>query len=173
MPENYEFVTVWRFDAPIEKVWRELRHSERWHEWWKGVLSVTELSPGAENGVGSIRRSTWKSALPYKLVFDMEVTRVEEPHIIEARAFGELEGTGVWTLTAEGENMTHVSYDWKVKTTKAWMNYLAPIAKPFFRWNHDVIMGWGGAGLARRLGCRLLPSQASSKAISDLRFFWR
>jgi uncharacterized protein YndB with AHSA1/START domain len=156
MAEYYEFVTVWRLEAPLEKVWEQIKQSEHWHEWWKGVVRVVELKPGDADGLGSIRRSTWKSALPYTLEFDLEVTRVEPPHILEARAFGELDGIGLWTLTAENENITHVRYDWKVKTNKAWMNYLSPIAKPFFRWNHNIIMGWGGVGLAKRLGCNLL-----------------
>ena len=157
MAEYYEFVTVWRFDAPLEKVWETIRCSEKWNEWWTGVLRVEELKPGdAESGVGSIRRSTWKSKLPYTLEFDSEITRVEPMTTIEARAFGELEGTGIWTLTAENETTTRVRYDWKVKTTKKWMNLLAPLAKPFFKWNHNAIMNWGGEGLAKRLNCRLL-----------------
>jgi len=52
---------------------------------------------------------------------------------------------------ADGE-ITTVRYDWKVETTKQWMNLLAPIARPFFNWNHNVVMGWGGEGLAKRLG---------------------
>ncbi len=118
------------------------------------MIRVVELKPGDADGLGSIRRSTWKSALPYRLEFDLEVTRIEAPNILEARAFGELEGVGLWTLSAENEN-TRVRYDWKVKTTKGWMNYLAPLAKPFFRWNHDIIMGWGGKGLAKKLNCSL------------------
>jgi uncharacterized protein YndB with AHSA1/START domain len=153
---EYKFVTEWRFDAPLENVWNEIKHSERWPEWWQGVLSMAELKPGDENGVGSIRRSRWKSALPYTLEFDLEVMRVEPMSVLEARAFGELEGVGLWTLTAEDKNLTRVRYDWKVKTTKAWMNLLSPLAKPFFKWNHDVIMDWGGKGLAKRLGCKLL-----------------
>ncbi len=43
-------------------------------------------------------------------------------------------------------------YEWNVKTTKAWMNLLAPIAGPVFRWNHDTIMRWGEEGLKMRLG---------------------
>jgi hypothetical protein len=152
----YEFITVWRFDAPLESVWGEIEHSEDWHKWWKGVLKVVELKTGDKNGVGSIRRSTWKSVLPYKLEFDSEIVRVEPLKIIEARAFGELEGFGIWTFTAENENITRVQYDWKVKTTKPWMNYLAPVARTFFRWNHNVVMNWGGKGLARKLGCNLL-----------------
>ena len=47
--------------------------------------------------------------------------------------------------------LTTVRYDWKVETTKRWMNLIAPIARPLFSWNHDVVMGWGGEGLAKRL----------------------
>ena len=158
MPEYYEFVTIWRLDAPLEKVWDVIKASEKWHEWWKGVLRVVEIKKGDENGLGMISRSTWKSALPYKLEFDSEIVRIEPLKLIEARAFGELDGIGLWTFTAENENTTQVRYDWKVKTTKSWMNYLAPIAKPFFRWNHDTIMNWGGEGLAKRLNCKLLDS---------------
>ena len=80
----------------------------------------------------------------------METTRVEPPSIIEGRAIGELQGTGKWALSEEN-GLTTVRYDWKVETTKAWMNFLAPIARPFFSWNHDVVMGWGGEGLAKQL----------------------
>jgi uncharacterized protein YndB with AHSA1/START domain len=155
----YEFVTVWRFDAPIEKVWDAIKHSESWNEWWKGVLKVVELKKGDEEGVGSIRRSTWKSKLPYTLEFDSEIIKVEPMTRIEARAFGELEGTGIWTLSSETDGTTRVQYDWRVKTTKSWMNFIAPLAKPFFRWNHDVIMQWGGEGLAKKLNCKLLESK--------------
>jgi uncharacterized protein YndB with AHSA1/START domain len=156
---DYEFVTIWRFDAPIEKVWDAIKDSETWSDWWKGVLKVEQLKAGDAQGIGKIVRSTWKSKLPYKLIFDSEVIRVEPLNIIEARAFGELDGNGIWTLTAENANTTHVQYDWTVRTTKSWMNFLAPIAKPFFRWNHDTIMNWGGEGLANKLNCRLLESK--------------
>ncbi len=156
MPEYYEFVTVWRFDAPIERVWKEIKNSETWSDWWKGVVQVEELKAGDAEGVGKIVRSTWKSALPYKLIFDSEIVRVEHLKIIEARAFGELEGTGLWQFESKDENQTRVRYDWRVRTTKSWMNFLAPIAKPFFKWNHDVIMNWGGEGLAQKLNCKLL-----------------
>ncbi|MEA2376163.1 MAG: hypothetical protein QOD13_70, partial [Thermoleophilaceae bacterium] len=33
---------------------------------------------------------------------------------------------------------------------------LAPVARPVFEYNHDVVMRWGGEGLARRLGVELL-----------------
>ena len=154
---DYEFVTVWRFDAPLALVWQEIKNTETWPEWWKGVLRVEELQSGDARGVGKIIRSTWKSALPYTLEFDSEVVRVEDLKLIESRAFGELEGAGIWNFTAEDDaRATRVRYDWKVRTTKAWMNRLTPVAKPFFRWNHNVIMRRGGEGLAKKLNCKLL-----------------
>ncbi len=149
---DYEFVTIWDIPASVERVWEVIENADAWPEWWKGVISVTEISPGDENGVGSVRRTVWKSALPYKLSFDSEVIRVERHKLIEARAFGELDGVGVWQFDAANADHTRIRYDWTVKTTKVWMNILAPVARPFFRWNHDTIMHWGQLGLKRRLG---------------------
>ncbi|SRR5258707_1304532 len=64
---------------------------------------------------------TWKSRLPYRLIFDMETTRVEPMSIIEGRAIGELQGVGRWTITHEA-GVTTARYDWKVETTRPWMN---------------------------------------------------
>jgi uncharacterized protein YndB with AHSA1/START domain len=148
---SYEFITVWRVKAPLEMVWNEIYYSEKWPEWWRGVEEVTELKKGDDLGVGSIRRYTWKSTLPYRLRFDVETVRVEPMTVIEGIARGELSGRGVWNIKVEGEYVT-ASYDWQVDTTKAWMNLIAPLARPLFKWNHDIVMSWGAEGLARRLG---------------------
>ena len=147
---DYEFITIWQFEAPQDKVWDLVFHSEQWPQWWRGVEKVERLRDGDVNHVGAIHRYTWKSKLPYRLVFDMETIRVEPPATIEGRAIGELQGVGVWKLSNDGGRTT-VRYDWKVKTTKPWMNLLAPIARPFFKWNHDVVMDWGREGLEKKL----------------------
>ena len=149
---DYRFVTIWNIDAPLEAVWKLIEDADSWPEWWQGVLSVTKIEAGDRDGIGSIRRTLWKSALPYKLEFDSKVIRIERLKLIEARAFGELDGHGLWQFFPESDTRTRVQYDWQVKTTKAWMNVLAPIARPFFRWNHDTIMAWGEQGLKRQLG---------------------
>jgi len=148
---DYEFTSVWNIDAPLPAVWELIKNADTWPEWWRGVLSNVELTPGDADGIGSIRRSVWKSRLPYKLEFDSELLRIEHHRLIEVRAFGHLEGQGLWQFEELNEHSTRVQYDWTVKTNKAWMNLLAPIAKPLFRWNHDVIMRWGEEGLNRRL----------------------
>ena len=74
---------------------------------------------------------------------------------MSGEATGALAGQGHWRLF-EQDGVTAVTYEWNVRTTETWMNLLAPVARPVFAYNHDVVMRWGGEGLARRLGCRLL-----------------
>ena len=152
---HYEFVTTWCLDAPIERVWDVLYDSEHWPEWWRGVERVELREPGGPDRVGELSRFTWRSRLPYELEFDMRTTRVERPFLMEGSADGELAGEGRWRLF-EGGGLTAVTYEWNVRTTARWMNLLAPLARPVFAWNHDVVMRQGGEGLARRLGARLV-----------------
>jgi uncharacterized protein YndB with AHSA1/START domain len=152
---KYEFETKWRVHAPVEQVWQVILDSETWPDWWKGVLAVEVLERGDEQGQGGRARYVWKGALPYKLAFASVQTVFEPPYRLGIEAAGELQGQGLWHLTAESPTVTHVRYDWHVETTKAWMNLMAPLARPLFDWNHDVIMRWGAEGLARRLGVKV------------------
>jgi len=152
---HYSFTTLWRLDAPVAAVWTAVTEVERWPQWWRGVEAVVQLRPGDPAGVGAIHRYTWKSKLPYRLIFEMETTHVEPYRRLEGRAQGELQGTGCWSFDAAG-GVTTERYGWNVQTTQTWMNLLAPLARPLFAWNHDVVMAWGGAGLAQLLGARLL-----------------
>src|SRR5262245_17169362 len=151
MPAStYSFVTHWEVDAPIDAVWAELYRPIDWPRWWRGVLSVDQLEPGDADGLGSYYRIVMRSALPYRLRFNVRTTRLVRPTIIEAVSDGELKGIGLWTLTVQRAG-TAIRYDWNVEATKSWMRALAPIARPVFEWNHDVIMRWGLEGLEERL----------------------
>jgi hypothetical protein len=151
---DYRFVTTWCLDAPIDRVFAAIEDTARWPEWWSGVRAADLLEDGDEDGVGRLWRLVWRSRLPYDLAFESRVTRIERPYVLEGDADGELVGVGRWRLY-EGQG-TAVVYEWNVSTARAWMNHLAPVARPLFGWNHNVVMRWGGQGLARRLGARLL-----------------
>lgn len=152
---SFHLVTDWTFAAPREAVWRALLAPEEWPSWWRAVTKVERLAPGDANGVGAVRRMTWRTALPYTLTFDMRMTRVEPMTLIEGRAQGELTGLGRWTLFSPAGGSTAVRYEWIVEVTKPWQRLIAPLARPVFTWNHNVVMGWGHEGLARKLaaGC--------------------
>ena len=152
---EYRFLTTWLLEAERERVWDAIYDSERWPEWWRGVLEAEKLEEGDQAGVGQYGRYVWRSRLPYRVEFFILTTRVERPHLLEGEASGELEGVGRWRLF-EQDGITAVTYEWNVHTTRAWMNALAPVAKPIFEVNHDWVMRNGGQGLARLLGAELL-----------------
>lgn len=154
---TYSFLTTWVLEAERERVWDAIYDSERWPEWWRGVERAERLSPGDDRGLGQVGRYVWRGAIPYPVAFRIVTTRVERPALLEGDASGGLEGTGRWRLFAQG-SVTAVLYEWDVRTTKRWMNLIAPVARPVFEWNHDRVMRNGGLGLAERLGARLLAS---------------
>jgi hypothetical protein len=151
----YRFLTTWLLDAPPEPVFDAIYDSAAWPQWWPGVRRAELLEEGREDGVGRLWDYTWRSRLPYDLSFRSRVTAVQRPWRLEGDADGELVGTGHWRLY-QGPAGTAVVYAWNVSTSRAWMNRLAPIARPAFAWNHDAVMRQGGEALARRLGARLL-----------------
>jgi uncharacterized protein YndB with AHSA1/START domain len=155
---GYAFLTTWCLEAPREPIWEAIWDSERWPEWWRGVVAAEKLAPGDETGIGRVGRYTWRSRLPYDLEFEMTTTKVAKPHLLEGRAQGELAGIGRWRLfEQDGDSpVTAVLYEWHVSATKPWINMLTPIARPLFEWNHDWVMRNGGHGLAELLDCRLL-----------------
>jgi hypothetical protein len=138
-------------------VWEVIDDAMSWPEWWRGVVRVDQLEQGRPDKVGSRFEIEWRSRLPYPLAFEFTVDEVERPRTMKGRADGELAGTGRWRLF-EDAGVTAVLYEWNVHTTKRWMNMLGPLARPAFAWNHDVVMRWGGEGLARRVDGRLLAS---------------
>lgn len=152
---EYSFVTVWRIEAPIKSVCEVIYHSLEWPQWWSNVESVREISPGDRQGIGSVRRYTWRGRLPYRLTFDICVIRIEPLATIEGLASGDVEGKGRWSFTAN-DAITVVRYEWQVRTTPAWMNLLGLFARPFIQWNHNTVMRQGGEALARMLNARLV-----------------
>jgi len=152
---DYSFLTTWLLAAPREQVWEAIYDQASWPQWWRGVEEAEEVRPGDGDGVGAVARMAWKSLLPYRVRFEVTTTRVEPFHLMEGTAVGELAGVGRWRLY-EQDGATAVLYEWNVTTTRAWMNLLAPVARPVFEWNHDWVMKRGGEGIARLLACNLL-----------------
>jgi hypothetical protein len=148
---NYRFVTVSEIAVPVERAWIEISRPDGWATWWPGLTAVKEIEPGDEHGLGALEEFTFKSRLPYTLSFQGRITRIDPYKRMDVEAEGELEGVAVYELEDLGAS-TRMTLTWTVKTTKLWMNILAPVARPFFAWNHDVLMKAGARGLARKLG---------------------
>jgi hypothetical protein len=162
---EYRLLTHWYIEAPLSDVYDALLQSLRWPGWWRGLESVNETEPGRADGIGSVRRYTWKSPLSYKLNFAARATRIEPLAILEAEVSGDLVGTGLW-LFSHDDGVTTVTHRWHVRSTKHWMNALAPVARSVFEKNHRAVMQNGAEGLARLLGARLIKASHTTEAPS-------
>ncbi|HMU63787.1 MAG: SRPBCC family protein [Nitrosomonas sp.] len=150
MTAAFSFTTEWRFDAPHEMVCDAIIQCLDWPQWWLGAEQVEKLITGDSDGVGSVHRFTWKGKIPYHFTFTMRVTRYVPGVLLEGGAEGEVVGTGRWDFV-RANDITIVRYAWTVRTNRLWMNLLAPIARPIFKWNHDQVMRQGELGLAHWL----------------------
>ncbi len=152
---EFRFITLWFIEAPLDTVCDAIEHSLDWPQWWQGVEKVEELSPGDAEGIGSVRRYLWKGRLPYRVSFDIQVTRMQPLKMVEGIACGDVEGIGRWSFASK-DAMTIARYEWHIRPTALWMRLLTPLASPLFRWNHNFLMQHGAKGLARRLNARLI-----------------
>jgi hypothetical protein len=150
MPKKYLFTTTWKIQAPLQHVWDAIYYSEQWPEWWKDFTSVTEIEKGDENSIGSVRVYRLKSPAIYTLRFNLLLTKRMDHRYLEGNATGELEGTGAWKFKEQG-NITEVTCIWHVATNIKWMNAMAFLLKPIFRYNHGLVMKRGAYALAARL----------------------
>jgi carbon monoxide dehydrogenase subunit G len=144
---RYRLTTTWLLGAEREAVFDVVRDFERWPEWWPGVEQVALE--------GDEMEQQWRSRLPYAVRFRAVVDAIEPPERIEGRVEGALRGTGRCRLDEAPEGTT-VEFELEVETTEAWMNLVAPFARPVFVWNHSYLMRRGGEGIARRLGAPLV-----------------
>lgn len=168
---RYHFETMLDIGAAPQRVWDEVAAPTAWPSWWRWLQRVDVLSDGAADWVGRRHRFTFGTALPYTLSFDTRFVRVDPPTLIEVTAEGELEGRGQLLLAERAGGGTSVVYSWLVGTTRPWMNVVAPIARPLFSWNHDVLMRDFAAGLAQACDGPLLAIANRALAPSQPEFF--
>lgn len=156
---EYHLLTIWRINAPLPQVYDAIHDSTRWPDWWQGAEKVEPIADSGSDGIYSIRRYSWRGKLPYPVVFDIRATRIKKLVAIEGLASGDLEGKGHWHFSRQGP-VSVVRFEWHVRSTKWWMNLLAPVARSIFINNHVRLMTQGGEGLAALLHSPLVSQKS-------------
>ena len=136
---QFELTTEWRIRSSLGKAWEALSHSERWPQWWRGLECVVELDAGGKDGIGNLRRFSWKGMLPYQLTVDIRTTRIEPLRLIEGVASGDVTGVGIWVFAQEDE-LSVIRFTWNVRMETFWMKILACAARQLVCWNHYKVM---------------------------------
>lgn len=162
---DYRFVTEWKFDAPIGRVWTEVGDPLNWRLAWPGLEDVRALDPGAPPDPGATYELVFKSFLPYTLTLAARIDEHVEPRRIVMSTRGELEGTAEFDLE-EVDGATRTRLLWTTRTTKAWMNALSFLLRGLFEWNHDVLMRRAGNGVARRLGVEVRHGEGTAPPLA-------
>lgn len=141
---EYHFVSEWRVQSTVEEVSEILNDALDLPRWWPSVyLEVEELEPaGDADGLGRVIGLCTKGWLPYTLRWKFRITESRHPHGFSLQAFGDFEGTGVWTFRQEGE-FVDITYDWRIRADKPMLKALSFMLKPIFSANHRWAMARG------------------------------
>ncbi|MDR7185965.1 hypothetical protein J2X85_003001 [Microbacterium trichothecenolyticum] len=154
MSATYSFVSRWRVPASPERAWAELERMLRpgaGPRWWPALtlpMPPRRIVPG-ERMVLAVR-----SPLGYSLRVLLELRDIEPGRAIGASSEGDLRGSGLVTVDADGGAASVITFHWDVETRLAWMNASGWMLRPVFERAHAYVMRRGETGLRAALGGR-------------------
>jgi hypothetical protein len=148
---QYHFITEWRIISDCQTIYDLLGDAQALKRWWPAVyLDVSVRKDGDENGIGKLVDLYTKGWLPYTLRWSFEVTESKKPNGFAIKAFGDLEGKGIWTFIQDGE-YCRIIYDWNILGEKPLFKYFSFMLKPIFARNHYWAMKKGEVSLLLEL----------------------
>jgi hypothetical protein len=151
---EYHFITHWRVETTVEEITDVLKDATDLARWWPSVyLTVRELEPGDERGVGKVVDLYTKGWLPYTLRWKFRVTEIRDPHGFSLEAFGDFVGRGIWTFEQDGP-WVNATYDWLIRADKPLLRDYSFVMKPIFKRNHLWAMARGEESLRLELARR-------------------
>jgi hypothetical protein len=151
--DAYRLQYEWRIEGAIERVFHYLGHVTTFPLWW-GAVFLDAKSEAKDPFVGARATVRAKSRLPYVLDWDLVVTRLDAPRLIEldsrvslSRRM-ELTGSILYRLEQDGA-FVRVDTDQLMHPARPVPWPLRGLAGWLFRYNHGWAMARGEAGLQR------------------------
>ncbi len=144
---EYRLLAIWRIEVPLEAVYAAATTPRAGRTGGRACGKWSRLRPVTPMVSTSVIRYFWQGRLPYQMVFEVCATRIEKRVALEGTIHGDLEGVGRWHFNNEGA-VSVVRYEWYVRSTRWWMNLIAPFARSVFIRNHGIVMRQG-AGRTR------------------------
>jgi len=135
-------------DAPPERVWQIIEHSEHFESWWGWLEDFRLEGDGLEDG--TVLWGTVAPPVPYRMRLAVRLDRCERPHRIEATVHGDLEGRAVLELAPEAD-ATIAEVEWRIEMMQSSMRIAARVARPLLSWGHDRVVSMTVASFRRQL----------------------
>lgn len=148
---RYRFDRALTLAASAPDVFAALTATHDWPQWWPWLEDVTTIDGDPSDPQRRTQRFIVRAPGGYRVRVRGRFVVFEPPRRLVAELTGDLEGSGTLLLRTAGADATEVHYLLDVRTTKLWMNLLAPLAARVFARNHEVVVDEAFAGLARKL----------------------
>ena len=151
---DYHFLTRWRIRGGVDEVAAVIEDALALPRWWPDFFrSAEELAKGGAHGVGGTVEYTARGFLPYALRWRLHGEEADAPGYYRLSSSGDLEGTGIWRLAQDGEEVD-VSYEWTVRANKPLLRRLSFLIGPIFAANHEAVMKRGQIRLQAEVDAR-------------------
>ena len=151
---SYHFGYRWTIDGPIETVFHFVSDARTFHEWFPVFKQVVSDDPVGPLRVGSHSRMKVKALLPYTLDWDVTISKLDPPRLLQTDCrltlngrFG-MHGYVRYRLQQDGRLVTVIN-EQELIAERPLPRILHPIAQALFTLNHDWAMSRARAPLQR------------------------
>jgi hypothetical protein len=137
---DYRFRNLWSVRATATRVFDALVDLANYPTWWPDIQAVRQIDD-------ETAEITCRSTLPYVLTFCLHRTE-QDPAARRMRVdmTGDLEGYVLGVVTEHRTAGALLAISQQVVVTKPLLRVLAPVGRPFFRANHNLMMRRGQRG---------------------------
>lgn len=141
---DYRFRHTWFLPAPARAVFDAVVDLENYPRWWPDVREVRKVDDDTAELV-------CRATLPFRLVLRMRRAEQDETTgRLRVWLAGDLDGSLAAKVTG-GPVGTRLDITQEVVAAKPLLRKLSPVARPVFRFNHELMMRRGRRGLRARL----------------------
>jgi hypothetical protein len=150
--DSYQLGYRWVVEGPIATVFRYVSDARTFHEWFRVFEKVESDDPVGALKVGSHARCLVKALLPYRLDWDITVSRYEPPHLVETDCQVTLGGRFpmrgyVRYRFEQNGRLVSVVNEQELSSERPLPRLLHPLAQAIFSLNHDWAMSRARAPL--------------------------
>ena len=137
-----------QFPVARAEMWHVIQEVDQFENWWSW-LEDFRLEGGSLQA-GAVLSGVVAPPVPYRMRIEVELTRCEPEHVIEALVHGDLEGEASIEMRDHGLGSV-VDVAWRVEMMQRAMRLADRFGHPFLQWGHDRVVELTVAGFRRRL----------------------